>query len=431
MTDRPALAVVYDQGPASPSDLAVSLAERMSCVFVVPANAHTASVTPLLGTFGPVVTVDTADNVDAVAEQLRGHGVRGIVTYTEQVQRLTAELAERLGLRFHTPATAELLTDKWLQRAALRAAGLDAVRSARIDAPGDWERAAATVGFPAVLKPVHGAASGNTFYVADADSGRDLAARVLELPAPGLVVGGGLVLEEYLPGRDCAPFGDYVSVEHAVIDGVVTDIAVTGKLPMVAPFRETGRFWPSPFTPEENDELRALAARAVLALGIRHGITHTEIKLTPAGPRLIEVNGRLGGGIQDLAVRAAGLDLIELAARICLGEGVAPRLPAIERVYYQAFHPAPRRPCVLVEHLGGEAVRALAGVDLCRFFLRPGQQVPGGVGTWELGQVYGVVPDHDALVALLKEVDDLLRFRFAFPGESEPTTVSRAGLGEL
>jgi hypothetical protein len=424
---RPRLAVVYDHGPASPSELAVSL-EPMACIFVVPVNAHTATVAPVLASFGPVVE---ADDVALAAQRLREFGAEGIVTYTEQVQRLTADLAGRLGLRFHSRRTAELLTDKWQQRAVLRAAGIDAVRSARVDTVTDWDPALSRVGLPAVLKPIHGAASANTYLVTEAAAGRRLARQVLSLPSAGHIAGGGLVLEEYLPGRDCAPFGDYVSVESAVRDGRVTDIAVTGKLPMVPPFRETGRFWPSPFPADENVRMRELAGRAVLALGVRDGLTHTEVKLTPDGPRLIEVNGRLGGGIQDLAQRAMGLDLIELAARIALGDQAPPRITPVDDVYFQAFHPAPRRPGTVRGHGGTEAVRALDGVQLCRTFVRPGQRLAGGVATQELGRVSGVVPDHAALADLVDRVDRYLTFEFALIGEPEPRTVTRADLGSL
>ena len=37
-----------------------------------------------------------------------------------------------------------------------------------------------------------------------------------------------------------------------------------------------------------------MVADAIEALGIRTAVVHTEVKLTPEGPRLIEVNGRLG-----------------------------------------------------------------------------------------------------------------------------------------
>lgn len=47
-----------------------------------------------------------------------------------------------------------------------------------------------------------------------------------------------------------------------------------------------------------------LAGAALRALGITDGVTHVEIELTSDGPRLIEVNGRMGGYVHAL-LRAA------------------------------------------------------------------------------------------------------------------------------
>ena len=54
------------------------------------------------------------------------------------------------------------------------------------------------------------------------------------------------------------------------------------------------------------------------------GVCHTELKLTPAGPRIIEVNGRLGGYVHDVLKRACGLNMIRLAAGVALGRQSLP-----------------------------------------------------------------------------------------------------------
>lgn len=248
---------------------------------------------------------------------------------------------------------------------------------------------------------------------------------------------GTLVLEEYLPGRDTGAFGDYVSVESVVRDGTVLDIAVTGKFPMVPPFRETGRFWPSPLEPAEEHLARDLARRSVEALGIREGLTHTEIKLTPDGPRLIEVSlVELGGGINELSVRSQGLDLIELAGRTALGEH--PQLPALYtgRACFQLFHPAPRRPGTLLGIDGSDEVKRIPGVTLHRPYARPGTRFPGGVQTLELDIVMGEARDLAELAVLAKDIESTLRYRFAFEDDTpdtRPTTteVTGAELGAL
>ena len=56
------------------------------------------------------------------------------------------------------------------------------------------------------------------------------------------------------------------------------------------------------------------------ALGFADGVTHTELKLTPAGPELIEVNARLGGDlIPYLGLRASGVDPAAAAAAVACG----------------------------------------------------------------------------------------------------------------
>ncbi|KAA8884297.1 ATP-grasp domain-containing protein [Nocardia colli] len=429
---RPTLVVAYDEGAAHPGDIAVGLAGWANCVFVAEPNEHTRTMEPLLSQFGSVLW---ADSVALAADAVRAHKPDGVVTYTERGLGLAVELADALGLPFHDRPTFAALTDKWEQREALRHAGVDAVRCHRIDAESDWPAAVAATGLPAVLKPVHGGGSRNTFYIDDADTGLELTRALLAQSRPGLVAGGTLVLEEYLVGRDCAPFGDYVSIESVVQHGEIRDLAVTGKFPMVPPFRETGRFWPSPLTPDEDEQVRALARQAVEALGVVTGLTHTEVKLTPQGPRLIEVNGRLGGGINELARRALGLDLIELAGRVAIGESVS--LPPVYRgrAYYQLFHPAPRQAATLVAIEGVDDIKALSGVTLHRPYVRPGTPLPGGVETREMDIVMGEAHDIGELAVIAKQVESTLRYRFDFPATPDAPartcTVTAAELGRL
>jgi hypothetical protein len=66
--------------------------------------------------------------------------------------------------------------------------------------------------------------------------------------------------------------------------------------------------------------VRRVLVDAHVALGFTDGATHTELKLTPAGPRLIEVNGRLGGDlIPYLGLRATGIDPGLAAAAVACG----------------------------------------------------------------------------------------------------------------
>ncbi|MEU4805364.1 hypothetical protein [Actinosynnema sp. NPDC023587] len=413
------LVVVYDQGAASVGEIGAGLLDVAPLVFVPTGSAHARSMRPLMARFGEVATPET----------LAGHRPAGIVTYSERGLRPAADLALRLGLPFHDAATTRALTDKWAQRRALAAGGVPVPRVRRVARAGDWADAVAEVGLPAVLKPAHGGGSIDTHLVRDADTGGRIAAALLAGGSPGFEPGGALVLEEYLRGRDTAPFGDYVSVESAVVAGRVEHIAVTGKLPLLPPFRERGNFWPPALSDDEQAEVTALAARAVGACGVTGGLTHTEVKLTPDGPRVIEVNGRLGGDLDELTGFVTGRSLVEVAGRIALGQPVdVPRAPR-GRVWFHQRHVWPRVPAELVAIDGVEELRALPGVSSYRPLARPGATAPGGTHTAELDGTLGVVADHATYAALADRISATLRFRVRLDGCERVLTGHE--LGEL
>jgi hypothetical protein len=66
-----------------------------------------------------------------------------------------------------------------------------------------------------------------------------------------------------------------------------------------------------------------LAARAAASLGIREGPTCTRIRVTAAGPQVIELAARLGSSAEvEQAREATGVDLNALALKAALGEPI-------------------------------------------------------------------------------------------------------------
>src|SRR5204862_5528155 len=74
-----------------------------------------------------------------------------------------------------------------------------------------------------------------------------------------------------------------------------------------------------------------VARAAVAAVGIQNGPSYVQLRLGPAGPQVIELAARLGGGHDaELCEAALGVDLNGLAIDAALGEpvdaiGVEPR----------------------------------------------------------------------------------------------------------
>ncbi|CAL9367495.1 hypothetical protein SUDANB105_00793 [Streptomyces sp. enrichment culture] len=402
----PVLIVVFDKGAATAADLAVGLGDVARLVFAVPQSDFTEALLPTLGELG--IVVELSEDEERDAEALRALSPSGIVTFSESRLRITAAIAQRLGLPFHSPSTALALTDKHKQRSVLNTAGVSPVRTALVREPRDWKDAWATVGLPAVVKPVRGEGSRNTFFVRSTDD----AARIQnEMTVAGeLVV--PLVVEEFLRGRPSTPYGDYVSVESVSVPQGVTHIAVTGKFPLEHPFRERGQFWPSALTPEEEATVRQLTDKALMALGVERGITHTEIKLTPDGPRVIEVNGRLGGNVQDLSVRAGAGNPVRAGGLLALNApaGLAQARP--DRVCFQYIYLAPAEPCRMTAARGLAEVRRVPGVVRYLAHVRPGDVLPGGIGTQRLADLQGEAPDHKAMFEVLDTALALLEYDF-------------------
>jgi biotin carboxylase len=149
-----------------------------------------------------------------------------------------------------------------------------------------------------------------------------------------------------------------------------------------------------------------VASAAITALGVTIGCLHTEIKLTPDGPRVIEVNGRAGGGVPDMLVAVADVDLLAIAMRIALGEAIVfDEMPRSTQVAYRLLWQAPvsMRRIVAVEGL--DQLRADPRVDQVTLRRGPGQTVNWRQGNWEhVFSVLGVAADHDDLKALAQRI---------------------------
>lgn len=406
MTDLPRIAIFQSESSAPLFELVAAASELCRIVWVIGWSPDTPAPR-ILSRFGDVVDVTDLDEKES-ASRLAALAPDGVVVFNDAPLPLAASVAEALGLPFHSPHTARLLTDKLAQRAALRQAGLPAPVFAPVE-PLDFD---ADVPYPAVLKPRSGAGGRDTFFIrSDAELANALAnCRSDEQ----------FILEEWLADRtpESSLASDVVSVETVVRLGAAEHIAVTGRFRFSPPFRETGSFMPSDLGPADRDAVTALAGAAAEALEIRHGLLHTEIKMTPTGPRLVEVNGRLGGGIHDLISRLGGPSLLRCAMQLALGHDVGP-FPALAATPVAFFRiiVAPPTATGLVSVQGVEELAALDGIEDVRMNLRPGDPVDYRHSSWWENALWirGVVESHDALSSLVRDqIDSTLQLTWVF-----------------
>ncbi|GAA0443929.1 carboxylase [Acrocarpospora corrugata] len=402
------LAVVFGAGAVALGDLLVGLRFCPDLLFVLPAGPQSAQYAALLESAGAVLTL-TGD-ADADTGAFRAAAATGVVTFSEVELPVAARLAASAGLPFHSPETVERLTDKHAQRRAMREHGIETPASWLLRGADEWPP---DLRLPAVLKPVRGEGSRNTYLVRTEDEGIALAGRLLALEE-------ALVVEECLVGVPSEPFGDYVSVESACAGGRIQTIGVTGKLPLLPPFRENGQFFPDALDDAVRAEVIELTGRTLRALGVRHGITHTEIKITEQGPRVIEVNGRIGGFINELYLRATGLDLIELAGRLALGEDLEVSARPLAGVFFQQYARPPREATRLTAIEGARTLTRTPGITARRQLVQPGTELPGDGKAVYLDLVVGDAPSHREMLAVLDR--GLRGIRFTFDTPSGPLT---------
>ncbi len=407
---RPVLAIVYGVLSSSPFALSESASRLCDIVWVVDSNElDDKLLLRLLRKLGQILDI-AGMSVDEAAEALRTLRPDGIVAYADAHMATASALADRLGLDYHEPMVAEKLLDKVTQRKALRAGGLPVPACEVVPAdptPDAMDALVANITFPVVLKPRHGAASRDTHLVGDGGRLRDLVAE--QPPSEGEPT---MVVEEYMVGATPPPsaqFSDYLSVESVVADDVLSHLAVTGRLPQVEPFRETGLIIPTDFAPPLVEEVLGIATTALQAMGVRTGCFHTEIKITDKGPRVIEVNGRLGGFVpQVLQLAAPSVNLFEISQRVALGERLVWDDPVpTEQIGYVVVRQPPIGVHRVRSIVGLDELAAYPGVDAVSLSRQPGDEVDWRKGSHEyVFSVLGSVSRYEDMRALQQFVDD-------------------------
>ncbi len=222
-----------------------------------------------------------------------------LVCLTELGLPVAAQLAVELGLRFTRPATVQLLKDKYAMRQLLNAQGISPVRAAAGTTAAEIATFLRTVTCPAILKPID---AGGSFGIALLHSPDEAEAAFAHLSGLGVKA---FIIEEYLTGPE-------ISVEAFSFAGKHVVVACTDKLTSGEDgFIELGHAVPAQLDPALRDEVVELVGRLLDAVKYSDGPSHTEIKLTPAGPRIIEGHDRPGGDhINELVRLAYGIDFV-------------------------------------------------------------------------------------------------------------------------
>src|SRR5205809_1636495 len=266
---------------------------------------------------------------EQAAEFARRHPVAGVVGVDDDTAVVAAAIAGRLELTGNPVAAALAARDKHMQRVELARHGAPVPRFELHGLGEDVTDFAARLRYPCVLKPLRLAASRGVIRADDPAGFAAAFQRVGRILAQPDVVGCGdwtsrVLVEDFIPGPE-------VALEGLVVAGRLHVLALFDKPdPLDGPFFEESVYTtPSRLPQRAQAALGACARDAVVALGIREGPVHAELRWNESGPWLLELAARSIGGRCSAALRfgAGETSLEEIIIRHALGMP----LPSLER----------------------------------------------------------------------------------------------------
>lgn len=184
---------------------------------------------------------------------------------------------------------------------------------------------------------------------------------------------GTVMVEEYMKGAE-------VSVEIMVVEGEPHILAITDKYITPPPyFVELAHCEPSRLDEETQNRIREVASQAVRAIGIENAPAHVEVKVTPEGPKIVELAARLGGDFitSKLVPLSTGIDMV--GASVLLATGEKPDLTQTRKqgAAIHFIHAKEDQQGVIEKITVPETLREADGVEEIVLYQKPGATVQG------------------------------------------------------
>ncbi len=264
------------------------------------------------------------------------------------------------------------------------------------------EREAERTLYPCVLKPLSLSSSQGVLRANNAQEFLSAADRI------GKILGDRareILVEEFVSGPE-------VALEGLLIRGTLHTLALFDKPdPLEGPtFEETIYITPSRLPARQQAMIKAVAANGARALGLENGPVHAEVRLTPAGPRVIEIAARSIGVLCSQTLRfGTGMSLEEIILRHAIGMEI-PTLARESRSAGVMMIPIPGRG-ILEDVHGKQAALEVPGIESVSITATPGTEiVPLPEGSRYLGFLFARGETPHAVEEALRRAHRHLRF---------------------
>jgi len=269
----------------------------------------------------PLRFEDPSGSAEAVLAYHRNQPFDAVIAIGDKPTLTAALVNEALRLPGNSPAAVRACRDKFQFRELLRSARVPGPAYCRLSAQTDCPRTPESVGFPCVLKPLCLSASRGVIRANDANEFAAAFGRIralLQYPDIRMMkeeAAEWILVESYLEGTE-------VALEGILDRGALKVLALFDKPdPLNGPyFEETIYVTPSRLPEWLQTQIVTSTEQAIKAVGLVHGPIHAEVRLTPEGPRVLEIAARSIGGLCSRALRfGAGVTLEDLIIRHALG----------------------------------------------------------------------------------------------------------------
>lgn len=250
---------------------------------------------------------------DEILEKCREIQPDAVVTIASDLANITVQyVASRLGLPSNSDENILISTNKYAMRQAFMDNGVASPKFAKVSEETDLAEATAQMTYPVIVKPTDRSGSRGITKVNQFDEMPAAVKAAIENSFEKCAI-----IEEFIDGEEysceCVSYGG----KHHVL-------AVTKKYTTGYPhFIETGHMEPAPISKELRDKVAAEIPKALDALQIQNGASHSEFKITDEGEvRIIEIGSRMGGDCigSHLVHLSTGYDFVKMVIQTALGE---------------------------------------------------------------------------------------------------------------
>lgn len=249
---------------------------------------------------------------ESILEECKKIQPKAVVTIASDLAGITVNyLARKLGLPCNSERNALIATNKYEMRKAFKEAGVSTPEFYIVDENVSLEMVK-QMQLPVIVKPTDRSGSRGITKLESWDGLED----AVKIAAENSFENKALV-EEYIEGNE-------YSCECISQNGKHHCLAITKKFTTGHPhFIETGHMEPSDLSEDVCKKIKGQIFKALDALEITVGASHSEFKVDKNGnARIIEIGARMGGDCigSDLVQLSTGYDFVKLTIQAALGE---------------------------------------------------------------------------------------------------------------